>query len=188
MHGLRRELMEKQVAATGLPVATIELSEMPSMAEYDEKIGKAVNSLKAQGFECSAFGDIFLEDLRRYREEKLAAAGLKAVFPLWKRDTGELMREFLSLGFKAITVSVNAGKLGEEFVGRELDEAFLADLPAGVDPCGENGEFHTFCYAGPVFQDEIRFELGEKVFREYKSPSNPEKNAGFWFCDLKPLT
>lgn len=186
MHGLRRELMEKQAAATGLPVTTIELSEMPEMAEYEEKIGKAVNDFKTQAFDCSAFGDIFLEDLRRYREDKLAAAGLKAVFPLWKRDTRELMHEFLDLGFKAITVSVNAEKLGEEFVGRELDASFLADLPNDVDPCGENGEFHTFCFAGPVFTNSIPFSVGEKVFREYNSPSAADKKAGYWFCDLKP--
>ncbi|MBL8034228.1 MAG: adenine nucleotide alpha hydrolase [Leptospiraceae bacterium] len=187
MHGLRRILLEQQAAATGLPLITVELSETPSMAEYEQKFGDAVQSLSAQGFTHAAFGDIFLADLRRYREEKLSPVGIKAAFPLWKRDTAKLIREFLALGFRAVTVSVSADKLGADFVGREVDEAFLADLPSGVDPCGENGEFHTFCYAGPVFAREIGFRIGEKVWRGPKSSNTTVAEHGHWYADLEPL-
>lgn len=200
MHGIRRELLNLQIAELGLPVITIELPEMVVMEEYERRMFSVTKELKTNGFECAAFGDIYLEELRKYREEKLALQGIGTCFPLWKRDTRELIREFINLGFKAITVSVSAEKLGEEFIGRVLDEAFLADLPAGVDPCGENGEFHTFCFAGPIFKNEIRFEIGERVFREYglTTPNTnqlgsndtvctPAANTGFWFCDLLPV-
>jgi len=185
MHGLRREFMLAQAEAIGLPLRTIELPEQPDMQLYEGKMGEAVSALKTDGFSHAAFGDIFLEDLRRYREEKLATLGLKAVFPLWKRDTRDLMHEFIDLGFKAVVVCVNTDSLDASFAGRLLDESFLADLPAGVDPCGENGEFHTFCFAGPVFRHEIPFTLGEKVLREYPAPAGGgKKHSGFCFCDL----
>jgi uncharacterized protein (TIGR00290 family) len=122
-----------------------------------------------------AFGDIFLEDLRVYRERNLAQLGMEALFPIWKRDTRELARDFLRLGFHAITVCVDPRVLDPSFAGRALDESFFADLPPGVDPCGENGEFHTFVFDGPVFRTPIRFVGGEKVLRD-----------GFCFCDLLP--
>lgn len=199
MHGVRRELLHMQTNALGIPATTVEIPEMLDKAEYESRMHSIVKDLKADGFVCGAFGDIFLEDLRRYREEKLASQGISTCFPLWGRDTSELMREFLDLGFKAITVCVSSEKLGREFLGRVIDEEFLAELPFGVDPCGENGEFHTFCYAGPVFKNEIKFEIGEKIFREYRiivkdsnksigtdSECTPETNTGFWFCDLIP--
>ena len=187
MHGLRREFMLAQAEAIGLPLKTIELPEQPDMQLYESKMGEAVSALRAEGFSHAAFGDIFLEDLRIYREEKLATLGLSAVFPLWQRDTRDLMREFVELGFKAIVVCVNTDHLDAAFAGRLLDESFLADLPQGVDPCGENGEFHTFCFAGPVFSREIPFRLGEKVLREYPTPAGSDKkHAGFCFCDLIP--
>jgi len=184
MHGLRRELMLSQVAALGLPCTTLELPESPDMKEYEAEMNRVMSSFKNDGFSVSAFGDIFLEDLRRYREEKLAAAGFAAVFPLWKRDTRELMHEFIDLGFRAVVVCVNLRHLGEDFAGRELDRSFLADLPTNVDPCGENGEFHTFCYAGPIFQKSIDFVRGEIVIREYPSPQDSGKYR-FAFQDLK---
>jgi uncharacterized protein (TIGR00290 family) len=187
MHGLRREFMLAQADAIGLPLKTIELPEQPDMPLYESKMSEAVSSLKAGGFSHAAFGDIFLEDLRRYREEKLATLGLKAVFPLWQRNTRDLMREFIGLGFKAVVVCVNTDYLDASFAGRLLDESFLADLPPGVDPCGEKGEFHTFCFAGPVFRREIPFALGEKVLREYPAPAGGGKaHAGFCFCDILP--
>lgn len=181
MHGLRRSLMEQQIAALDLPVTTIELPEEPGMAEYEQKMRAAVESLKANGFTTTAFGDIFLEDLRRYREEKLAEYNIQAVFPLWKKDTRALMEELIALGFRAIVVCADLRVLDESFAGREIDAAFLRDLPAGVDPCGENGEFHTFCFAGPLFKREIPFAIGEKVVRQYKSSHR------FCFCDLTPV-
>ncbi len=191
MHGLRRELLFKQAEALGIPLKLVNLPEQPSMEDYSKLMGEAVSDLKREGFEDCIFGDIFLEDLRAYREKQLAEVGISCHFPLWKRDTKELLNDFIDKGFKAITVCVNGELLGEEFVGREVDESFLEDLPPNVDPCGENGEFHTFCFDGPIFKYPVKFEVGEKVFREYKAPKkddqhNIEKNMGFWFCDLLP--
>jgi uncharacterized protein (TIGR00290 family) len=184
MHGLRREFMLAQAAALGLPLKTIELPEQPDMALYEGKMVEAVSSLRAAGYTHAAFGDIFLEDLRRYREQQLATLGINAVFPLWQRDTGQLMREFIALRFKAVVVCVNTDVLDASFAGRLVDESFLADLPPAVDPCGENGEFHTFCFAGPIFSHEIRFRLGEKILREYRSPTRVAERTAFCFCDL----
>ncbi len=191
MHGLRRALLLKQVEAIGLPVTTIELPEQPTMEIYNAEMGRLVALLKSQGYSHCGFGDIFLEDLRSYREEKLAPHGIRCSFPLWKRDTRELIQEFLQLGFKAVVVCINAQLLDESFVGREIDSGFIEDLPPNVDPCGENGEFHTFCYDGPIFSNPVKFTLGEKVYREYKNPSQETSCAneamGFWFCDLLPV-
>jgi uncharacterized protein (TIGR00290 family) len=114
----------------------------------------------------------------------LAELGLKGIFPLWKRDSKELIQEFFALGFKAITVSVNAKLLDESFVGRVLDENFINDLPSNVDVCGENGEFHTFVYDGPIFSSPIKFRIGEKVLKTYKSNQSNAWDSSFWFCDL----
>lgn len=188
MHGLRRELLEEQAKSIGLPLSTIELPEQPSMEDYGNIMRKTVDQLQADKFTDCVFGDIFLEDLREYRENQLAPFGIEAHFPLWKKDTRELMHDFVSLGFKAVVVCIKSDLLDESFVGRELDLDFVNDLPPNVDPCGENGEFHTFCYDGPIFDYPVTFEIGEKTFREYDHPKDddsevPEK-LGFWFCDL----
>ncbi|MGY0037527.1 Dph6-related ATP pyrophosphatase [Pedobacter sp. NJ-S-72] len=158
--------------------------------------GERSSRLHRQGFTHAAFGDIFLEDLRKYREEQLSALHIKSVFPLWKRDTKELLTEFIDLGFKSILVCIKADLLDPEFAGRIIDSDFIKDLPPNVDICGENGEFHTFCFDGPIFKNPILFEVGERVYREYQSPktdtdscsAGPVKNnSGFWFCDLLPL-
>ena len=185
MHGVRREMLEAQAAAIGISLTTIELPEEPAMEEYELMMRQQVNELKQQGFEHAIFGDIFLEDLRVYREEKLAAAGISAVFPLWKRDTTELVHEFITLGFKAIIVCVNEQWLDKSFCGRIIDQQFIDDLPANVDPCGENGEFHSYVFDGPIFESQIVFKKGEIVYKEYRAPSNgPAATYGFWFCDL----
>ena len=201
MHGVRTALLEQQAAALGLPCRQLLLPEMPSMATYEQLMGDTLRELYAAGATASIFGDIFLEDLRRYRETKLAEAGLAAVFPLWGQPTGELIHEFIGLGFKTITTCVNAQLLDQSFVGRVIDEDFLRDLPPGVDPCGENGEFHTFVFDGPLFSQPIAFEKGEIVFREYAAPApRPADSddydcapadadaapapAGFWYCDV----
>jgi uncharacterized protein (TIGR00290 family) len=192
MHGLRRSLLQQQVEALDIPYSTIELPEEPSMAAYETLMRETVSGLHHQGFECAAFGDIFLEDLKKYREEQLATLNIRTVFPLWEKDTKQLLTEFIELGFKAILVCINAGLLDQSFVGRIIDEEFIKNLPPGIDPCGEYGEFHTFCFDGPIFKKPIRFEVGEKIYREYKKPESnanisdqPQKsNIGFWFCDL----
>ncbi len=193
MHGLRRALLEKQIASIGIRAKTIELPEAPSMEVYESKMKEQLEQLRSEEFTVSAFGDIFLEDLRSYREAQLKEMDLQACFPIWKRDTKELLLEFIDLGFKAIIVCINAKYLDASFVGRTIDRAFLEDLPSNVDPCGENGEFHSFCYDGPIFSTPIEFSIGEKVFREYKSPKQAddgevpkESSTGFWFCDLLP--
>lgn len=192
MHGLRRTLLEEQARSIGIPLRTIELPEQPSMDIYAELMESAVNTLGKEGFTHSAFGDIFLEDLRTYRESQLAPRNMQCVFPIWKQDTKTLIQDFIKSGFKAILICVSAELLDETFVGREIDDAFLKDLPANVDPCGENGEFHTFCYDGPIFSSPVKFKVGEKVFREYAAPKQSvdevcSGNTGFWFCDLEPI-
>jgi uncharacterized protein (TIGR00290 family) len=175
MHGVRRELLVEQARRTGLELLVAEIPPRCANAEYEAAMERAVATLRARGIEHVAFGDIFLEDLRRYREERMARAGMHCVFPLWKRDTSELARSFVALGFRATAVCVDPRALDASFAGRELDARFFADLPPGVDPCGENGEYHTFVHAGPVFDQPIAIQLGERVERE-----------GFWFQDLLP--
>jgi uncharacterized protein (TIGR00290 family) len=186
MHGLRRELLVQQISELEIPYSTIELPEEPSMIEYEALMKKTVSDLQQNGFVYAGFGDIFLEDLKRYREKQLSALGITAVFPLWKKDTKQLLPEFIDSGFKAIVVCINAELLDKSFAGRILDKHFLNDLPGNVDPCGEHGEFHTFCFKGPIFKNRIDFQVGEKVYREYKSPANEKSNIGFWFCDPVP--
>lgn len=195
MHGVREELVEFQAKAIGLPLQKIILPEEPSMQAYENKMKEAVEKLKNEKFTHAFYGDIFLEDLKKYREELLAKVAITAVFPLWKRDTVELMDEFIDLGFKSILVCTKADLLPPEFAGRIIDKDFLKDLPRNVDVCGENGEFHTFVFDGPIFSNPINIKIGEKVFREYKAPKNKDENCftnlpassmGFWFCDLLP--
>lgn len=193
MHGVRRELLEAQARAIGLPLATIELPEQPGMAEYEAEMMKAVEAMKSAGIRHSVFGDIFLEDLRVYREDKLRTAGIECVFPIWKIDTTALMRQFLDAGFKAIIVCVNEKYLDKSFCGRLIDESFCNDLPPGVDICGENGEFHSYVFDGPIFNHPVAVEKGEIVYRRYAAPQNTTDNCspmdqpspyGFYFCDL----
>ncbi len=196
MHGLREELLDLQANSIGIAHQKIKLPAQVSMDSYNEAMKNAVLALKKEGYTHCVFGDIFLEDLRTYREEQLKRIDIKAFFPLWKRDTKELLLEFLDLGFKAITVCVNAKYLDETFCGRVLDRQFLMDLPPSVDPCGENGEFHTFVFDGPIFSNPISFEIGEKVLRGYEPSKDDddcfvddqEKNwdTSFWYCDLIP--
>jgi uncharacterized protein (TIGR00290 family) len=152
MHGVRRELLIEQAASIGLPLFTAEVPEQPSMRDYEEEMNKQLQSLKEQGYSEAIFGDIFLEDLKKYREEQLAKHKIRSHFPLWKRDTTEHMDEFLQLGFKAVVVCVNGQHLDKSFCGRVIDKTFIKDLPDTVDPCGENGEYHTFVFDGPIFK------------------------------------
>ncbi|PID28300.1 MAG: ATP-binding protein [Candidatus Cloacimonadota bacterium] len=193
MHGVRVELAEKQSQAIGIPLEIIELPENPTMEEYEKIFLSKLNRYKKDGFERCVFGDIFLKDLRAYREKQLEKVGIKAIFPLWGKDTSELMREFIKSGFKAIVVCIDASKLDKSFLGREINESFIADLPNNVDLCGENGEFHTFCYDGPIFKYPVLFKKGEATFRKYEiknndpSLSEDKKSFGFWFLDLLPI-
>jgi|SRR5665213_1265202 len=175
MHGVRRVLLERQAELLGLPLHAVLIPPQCINATYEARMKEALARHSAQGVHCVAFGDIFLEDLRVYREKNLAQVGMSALFPIWRRDTRELAQEFVRLGFRAIAVCVNPRVLDASFAGRELDASFFADLPPTVDPCGENGEFHSFVFDGPVFKTPIACHVGEKVLRE-----------GFCFCDLLP--
>jgi len=194
MHGLRKALLIAQTEALGIKSSLIELPEMPSMDTYEDIMLKAVTTLKDDKFTHSAFGDIYLEDLKVYRENQLASQNIKAIFPLWKRDTKQLITQFLALGFKTIVVCANSKYFDQDFVGTIIDENFIDNLPEGVDPCGENGEFHTFCFDGPIFKNPIPFTIGEKVYREYKAPKTDDNEVcksdaetyGVWYCDLIP--
>ena len=195
MHGLRKELLLQQVESIGIPLKLIELSGTVSMEEYNSVMTAAVTQLKSEGYTHSIFGDIFLEDLRKYRKDQLNEIRIESVFPLWKKNTKELILEFIDLGFKAITVCVNAKVLDKSFCGREVDLEFIKSLPTNVDPCGEQGEFHTFVYDGPNFKDPVKFDIGEIIERKYTA-SRKDKDCfkdkpqswdtAFWYCVLIP--
>lgn len=175
MHGVRRELLERQAESRGLPLHQVTISKGAGNGEYETRMSEAFSHYRDRGIETIVFGDLFLEEIRAYRETLLARLGMQGLYPLWNLDTAELIRDFIAQGFKTATVCVDPAKLEPSFVGRVIDEAFLAELPPHVDPCGENGEFHTFVFDGPIFKEPVRFSFGEKVCRD-----------GFWFCDLIP--
>ena len=196
MHGVREEMIELQAASIGIPLQKLFLSEQPSMLDYEKATTHLLEVLQQDGFSHAFYGDIFLEDLRIYREKQLAKASILAEFPLWQKNTLQLINTFIDLGFKAVVVCVNADLLDQSFAGRIIDKQFFKDLPSGVDPCGENGEFHTFVFDGPIFKQSISYSIGEKVYKEYVAPKESKdecfrtqqvsSNMGFWFCDLVP--
>lgn len=200
MHGVRLELLDQQAHAIGLPLEKIFVSRLSSNDEYQQKMSDCLLAHKARGVTGCAFGDIFLEDLKHWREGNLATVGLRGIFPLWKIDSRELLSEFFALGFGSVICCVNDAWLGVDAVGRNIDADFIRSLPPEVDPCGENGEFHSFAFAGPIFREPITFTVGEKVYRPLElslpgaasaaSPACPLPGArstkGFWFCDLLP--
>ncbi len=185
MHGVRRELLHNQAEAIGIKLVEILMPELPSMETYEQELNKTLNYLIEQGVTQSIFGDIFLEDLRKYRETQLKKKNLSAVFPLWKIPTRKLIDEFLAGDFKAVVVCVDGKKLDKSFCGRILDESFVDDLPPHVDICGENGEFHTFVYDAPFFSKPVAFEIGETVFKQYRT-CEVGISSEFYFCDLVP--
>jgi uncharacterized protein (TIGR00290 family) len=176
LHGVRRELMERQAEALGHPLHQVLVSKDGTNEEYEARMREALAGYLAAGVTAAAFGDLYLEDIRQYREERLLTVGLKGLFPLWRRDTAALAQSFLARGFKAVVTCVDTQVLDREFAGREYDAAFLADLPPGVDPCGENGEFHSFVYDGPIFARPVRFTRGEGLLAHDR----------FYFRDLVP--
>ncbi|MBS1916561.1 MAG: diphthine--ammonia ligase [Bacteroidetes bacterium] len=191
MHGVRRSLLNAQADAIGIPLTTIELPEQPGMQEYEQAMMHKVARLKQCGCTHAIFGDIFLEDLKIYREKKLAEVDIVCAFPLWKKDTTTLVKEFISLGFRSIIVCVNEKYLDKSFCGRVIDESFLNDLPSNVDPCGENGEFHSFVFEAPIFRNPVSCATGEIVYRKYNAPDTDDNDShsgaseyGFYFCDL----
>ena len=174
MHGVRRSLLRKQADSVGLRLVEVKITRSATNEEYEAVMKETLCRYGQDGVRSVVFGDIFLEDLRKYREGRLAQVGMTALFPIWRRNTKELFRSFVGAGFRAVTTCVDTQVLEKGFVGRELDEEFLARLPTGVDPCGENGEFHSFVYSGPILRDRIEIRTGKKVLREGR----------FYFCDL----
>jgi uncharacterized protein (TIGR00290 family) len=160
MHGVRRDLLQRQTDSLGLPLREIAIPPFPPNEVYEARMRQALEGCLADGITAVAFGDLFLEDIRVYRERNLARVGMHGVYPLWGRETAALARELLDHGFRAVLVCVDLRKLDRSFVGREIDARFLAELPSGVDPCGENGEFHTFAFAGPGFREPVAFVRG----------------------------
>ena len=175
MHGVRRELVRAQAEAAGLPLVEIGIPAACANRVYEQRMAAALAAPPLAAAPAIAFADLYLEDIRAYREQRLAGAGREALFPLWGRDTAALARRFIAAGFEATLVCVDPGQIDASFAGRAFDEELLADLPAAADPCGENGEFHTFVHAGPVFDAPIAVETGETTLRD-----------GFAFADLLP--
>jgi len=192
MHGVRVDLLEKQAESLGFPLRKIALPETVSMQAYGEIMRTALFDLKKEGIEYAIFGDIFLEDLKTYREKQLSQIPMQGIFPIWQGKPERLMHEFLDLGFKAITVCVNDMHLDQSFVGRLIDHDFVRDLPKNVDICGENGEYHSFVFDGPIFKKPIVFEKGGIVRRNFATDSKDDEHqgqktnwlTGFWYQDL----
>jgi uncharacterized protein (TIGR00290 family) len=175
MHGVRRLLLERQAASLGIPLHQVFISQGATNQEYEMKTGEALARYRARGIDSIVFGDLFLEDIRTYREKFLARHSVRGLFPVWRRDTTAFMKEFLELGFRAVVTCVDSKVLDQSFAGKIIDESFLSSLPSKVDPCGENGEFHSFVFDGPMFALPVKFSRGETVLRE-----------SFWFSDLLP--
>jgi len=175
MHGVREELLDAQAQSLGYPTEKVMIPYPCPNQIYEEKMANALSAWKSKGVEHVIFGDLFLEDIRKYREEKLSQMNMSPVFPLWMENTTALAREILKLGFRSVVTCVDPGKLDPAFAGRDFDESFLKSIPPRIDPCGENGEFHTFVYDGPIFKQPIPVKVGEHVTRN-----------GFVFADLEP--
>lgn len=178
MHGVRTELVEAQAARLGLPLEKVLVPASSSNERYEDAMRKVLDKHAASGVSCVVFGDILLEDVRSYREERLAGIGMQGLFPLWGEDTSMLATEFVREGFRAVVTCVDGNALDGTFAGRIIDERFLSSLPPSVDPCGENGEYHSFVFDGPIFGEPIGFERGRVVVRDDR----------FHFCDLHPLS
>jgi uncharacterized protein (TIGR00290 family) len=177
MHGVRRALLERQAESIGLPLEIVNITKDASDGEYETRMKAVLERYQGKGVGSVAFGDIFLEDLKKYREVNLAKIGMTGVFPIWKRESRELASSFIDRGFKAIVTCIDSERLEKGFAGREFDSRFVRDLPSGVDPCGENGEFHSFVYDGPIFKKRVEVARGEIVLRDNR----------FYFCDLIPI-
>ena len=175
MHGVRRALLERQAESLGLPLKEVFIPKGASNDQYENAMGEAFVSFCEQGVQEIVFGDLFLEDIRAYRDRLLTRFGMRGLYPVWDRDTRKTIRRFLDLGFRTTVVCVDPAKLDPSFAGRVIDDQFLADLPEGIDPCGENGEFHTFVFDGPIFRKPVAFSFGDVVERD-----------SFWFADLVP--
>jgi len=173
MHGVRRALLERQATSLGLPLHQVLISKGANNEEYETAMAQAFNEYHQNGIDSVVFGDLFLEEIRAYRDQFLARHGMKGLYPVWQRNTTGFIKQFIELGFKAVLSCVDSKTLDKSFAGKTIDVDFISSLPANVDPCGENGEFHTFVYDGPNFAEPLNFSVGETIWRN-----------GFWFRDL----
>lgn len=187
MHGIPLTLLERQAESIGLPLRTVDLTPDGTMENYEQAMARATAHFREAGADRFLFGDIFLHDVRSYREKQLAPYGITVVEPLWGKTSEEIMQEFLASGLQTVVVTTTADRLDRGFIGRRIDEAFVRDLPPGVDVCGENGEYHTFCYAGGMFRTPVPFSLGEPLQRTYpvKLDDGTVKEYAYWFADLR---
>jgi len=187
MHGVRRSVLEAQARAAGLPLHVVHIPHPCPNDVYEAQMRAAITDARANGFTHAAFGDLFLEDIRRYREEKLAGSGLEPLFPVWGIPTGELAEQMIDGGLCARLACVDTRHLDESFVGREFDRSLLHDLPVGIDPCGERGEFHSCVYAGPMFREPIALRAGDThavspfVWRDLTVAADPLNGVGSHF-------
>lgn len=186
MHAIPTTLLQAQADSIGLPLHVVDLTPAGTMEDYGAAMSRAVEHFKVQGVTHFIFGDIFLYDVRRYREQQLAPHGIEVVEPLWGRSSEEVMRDFLASGLRTVVVTTMADQLGADAIGREVDREFVGSLPAGIDPNGENGEYHTFCYDGPIFRTSVPFRLGEAFSRSYdiRLDDGTTKTCSCWFADL----
>lgn len=184
MHGVDKALIEMQAQSIGIPAEFATLPQNPSNDEYESALKAAAQAWRNDGIEYVVFGDIFLQDVRKYRENLFRKTGLHIHFPLWEKDTDTLSKEFLRDGFEAKVVSTDSAKLDDSFAGRDYDESFLRSLPKNVDPCGENGEFHTFVYDGPIFSNPILVKCEDIRATFFPSPGNPSEKVRFAFAGL----
>ena len=177
MHGIRRMLLDQQAVSLQYPLEKVFISKNSPEGAYESRMEELLLKYLNKGVTSVAFGDIFLDDVRAYREHNLSTIGMTGIFPLWKRDTSELARVFTERGFKAVITCVDSHLLDKTFVGRTFDKQFLSELPPHVDPCGEHGEFHSFVFDGPIFRERIPHTTGEVVFRDNR----------FYYCDVIPV-
>jgi uncharacterized protein (TIGR00290 family) len=174
MHGIRKELILQQARSIGYPLEEVQIPQNCSNDQYEIRMGKVFQKYFHSGVDSVVFGDLFLEDIRAYRENFLERIGMKGIFPLWKKNTAALAKQFIDSGFRAIIICVDTQKISNDFAGCEFDYKLLNALPKNVDPCGENGEFHTFVYDGPIFKEPVKIELGQKFLQQDR----------FYYCDL----
>lgn len=186
MHGIPLPLLQEQAASIGIPLHVVDLVPGGNMEDYGAAMLRAVEHFRAQGVAHFIFGDIFLHDVRRYREEQLSPHGIRVVEPLWGRSSEEVMDDFLASGLRSVVVTTMADGLGADAIGREIDRGFVASLPAGSDSNGENGEYHTFCFDGPIFRWPVPFRLGVPFSRSYdiRLDDGTTKSYSYWFADL----
>jgi uncharacterized protein (TIGR00290 family) len=188
MHGIREELLDKQAEAVGISLQKMWVTNDPTNITYERELNRILSQLKDSGIENIVFGDIFLEDLKQYRDNILQKHGLTGIYPLWKKESVQLIYDFISSGFRALTCCISNNYLDKTWLGKEINEAFILDLPSTVNPCGENGEFHTFCFDGPIFSSGIRFNLGDELFKPLSiQTTGIKKDEGFWYVDIEDV-